>query len=135
MLKTGGLNLFWKKKKPETDSIIQAPEDQREFFRYEFKDGLGFDIHFKGKNLRVINISAGGMAFQNKGFKQFDCDFIKFTLDIPNFKGDATFFAELRIIKITDKGTCHCIFEQCSLDQHELIHKYVLEMQKNDLAH
>lgn len=75
------------------------------------------------------------MAFINKGFSQFDFDFIKFKLDIPGFNGDSTFFAGLRILKIDSENICHCIFEQCSLDQHELIHRYVLEMQKHDLAH
>jgi hypothetical protein len=127
--------LFWKKKKPETDTIIHESTDQRQTYRYTFKKEDAITIVFLQKQVRVINISAGGMAFNNDGFKPFDFDFIKFTLDIPDFTGDATFFAGLRILKINSGDICHCIFEQCSLDQHELIHKYVLEMQKNDLAH
>lgn len=127
--------MFWKKKKPVTDVINDKSSDQRESYRYHFKKGQGFQIEFKKKKVWVLNISAGGMAFSNKGFQQFDFDFIKFSLDIPNFKGDPTFFAGLRILKIDQNKLCHCIFEQCSLEQHELIHKYVLEMQKNDLTH
>jgi len=127
--------LFWKKKKPATDTIIHDSKDQRQSYRYEFTDDKAIEITFLEKKVSLLNISAGGMAFKNQGFKQFDFDFIKFTLNIPNFTGDNTFFAGLRILKISPEGVCHCIFEQCSLDQHELIHKYVLEMQKNDLAH
>lgn len=127
--------MFWKKKKPETNTLTHETKDNRQNFRYDFKEGEAIHVVFKEKTVTVLNISAGGMAFKNMGFEQFDFDFIKFSLDIPNFKGNRTFFAGLRILKINREETCHCIFEQCSLDQHELIHKYVLEMQKNDLAH
>lgn len=126
--------MFWKKKKPATD-IDHPSEDKREAFRYIFPDNKGLSIRFQDKKIEILNISAGGMAFKNRGFSQFDFDFIKFELDIPDFKGDPTFFAGLRILKIDRTDICHCIFEQCSLEQHELIHKYVLEMQKNDLAY
>ncbi|MFH2057869.1 MAG: PilZ domain-containing protein [Pseudomonadota bacterium] len=122
--------MFWKKKKPATDTIIHESEDKRTSYRYQFKDDQGIEIQFKTKKVRLLNISAGGMAFKNNGFEQFDYDFIKFTLDIPNFTGNNTFFAGLRILSISPEEICHCIFEQCSLDQHELIHRFVLEMQK-----
>lgn len=127
--------MFWKKMEPVTDTIISDSNDQRKSYRYHFKNGQGFSIEFKKKKVCVLNISAGGIAFNNKGFHQFDFDHIKFTLDIPNFKGDSTFFAGLRILKIDKNDICHSLFEQCPLEQHELIHKYVLEMQKHDLAH
>ena len=127
--------MFWKKKSADTEMITHASEEQRQSFRYVFRDGCGFTIQFKDKSVEVLNISAGGLAFIDRGFQQFDFDFIKFTLNIPNFNGDSTFFAGLRVLKIDQKNICHCIFEQCSLEQHELIHKYVLEMQKHDLAH
>lgn len=127
--------MFWKKKSPKIDAIKNESKDKREAFRYYFKDGQGFQIKFKGKKVGVTNISAGGLAFVNKDFQQFDFDFIKFSLDIPNFNGDPSFFSGLRILKIDKNNICHSLFEQCALEQHELLHKYVLEMQKNDLAH
>ena len=127
--------MFWKKKQPKTDTLTYESNDQRNSFRYHFKNGQGFHIEFKEKKVCVLNICAGGLAFDNKGFQQFDHDSIKLKLDIPNFKGNSTFFAKLRILTIDKKNICHSVFEQCSLEQHELIHKYILEMQKNDLAH
>mgnify|MGYP002725630250 CR=1 FL=1 len=127
--------MFWKKKKPETDEIIHSSEDQRVTYRYHFKNGQGFKIKFKEKVVTIINISAGGLSFINNDFQQFDFDSIKFTIDIPNFRGESTFSAGLRILRIDKDEVCHCIFEQCQLEQYELIHKYVLEMQKNDLTH
>ncbi len=132
--------MFWKKKKPEDDSFTHESSDKRNTYRYQFKENQKLEIQFQGKTVRLIDISAGGMAFKNNGFKPLDFDFIKFRLDIPDFNRDNTFFAGLRIINIDETDICHCLFEQCSLDQHELIHKYVLEMQKielrnNDPAH
>ncbi|MCF6247748.1 MAG: hypothetical protein L3J69_10340 [Desulfobacula sp.] len=127
--------MFWKKKIAVNETINHPSEDKRESYRYQFAEGQGFSIYFKEKKIKVLNISAGGIAFENKGFLQFDFDFIKFKLNIPNFSGDSTFFAGLRILKIDKSQICHCILEQCPLEQHELIHKFVLEKQKNDLAH
>ncbi|OGR28668.1 MAG: hypothetical protein A2277_18585 [Desulfobacterales bacterium RIFOXYA12_FULL_46_15] len=127
--------MFWKKKKPETKIIRHETEELRQTYRYHFKEGQGFSILFKGKTVKVLDISAGGMSFKNQGFKPYDVDAIRFTLDVPNYKGNTSFSAELRILSIDEDHHCHCLFEQCSLEQYELIHKYVLEMQKNDLAH
>jgi len=127
--------LFWKKEKPKTDTIIIESEDQRESYRYYFKNEKGFYITFKEKKVLTLDISAGGMSFKNNGFQQFDFDFIKFKLYIPNFNGDPTIYAGLRVLKIDPNDICHCIFEQCSLEQHELLHRYVLEMQKNDFTY
>ena len=129
--------MFWKKKKTtikKTD-ISHETRDKRKAYRYEFNDSQRLQIQFKDKPIQILNISAGGVAFKNNGFAQLDFDFIKITLDIPNFNGDTTFYAGLRILNIDAEDICHCIFEECALEQHELIHKYVLEMQKRDLAH
>jgi hypothetical protein len=127
--------LFWKKKSRQADNIICDSDCKRNAFRYEFKNNQGFTIRFRGRTLRVINISAGGLAFADSGFSPLDSDSVSFSLDIPNFRGQTDFSSELRIVEIDSDGICHAIFENCSPEQCELIHKYVLEMQKNDLAH
>ncbi len=127
--------MFWKKKKSETDIISYESDNRRESFRYHFRNCKGFQIDFKEKKVWVLNIGAGGMAFPNKGFDKLDVDFVRFTLDIPNFNGDSAFSAKIRILTIDKNNICHSIFEECPLEHYELIHKYVLEMQKNDLAH
>ena len=127
--------MFWKKKKPETEIIHHDSDELRNTFRYHFKKGRGFTIRFKEKDITILDISAGGLSFKNQGFQPYDADTIQLALDIPNYIGNPSFSAGLRILTIDEDHLCHCIFEQCSLEQYELIHKYVLEMQKNDLAH
>ena len=127
--------MFWKKKTPETEITLHNPDELRHAFRYHFKEGHGFAIRFKGKEVILLDIGADGLSFKNHGFHPQDGDTIQFTLDIPNYRGNNLFRAELKILTIDDNSICHCIFEQCSLELHELLHKYVLEMQKHDLAH
>lgn len=126
--------MFWKKKKPliDTQDPLEA-QDQREAFRYIFKGELGFSIDFKQKQVQVINISAGGMAFRDEGFTRYDVDQITLNLDIPNYRGETFFSAQLRILDISGQGICHCIFENCTIQEYEIIHKYVLEMQKKEM--
>lgn len=127
--------MFWKKKRPKTNLILHTPDEHRNAFRYHFKDGRGLIIRFMGKEICVLNISARGLAFKNNGFQPHDADFICFTLDIPKFRKAVSFSIGLKILTIDADSICHSVFEQCSLEQQELLHKYVLEMQKNDLAH
>ena len=130
--------MFWKKPKKTTDpkdaleERDPLEEDQREAFRYVFKREPGPAMDFKQKPVSVTNISAGGMAFRDEGFARYDVDQIHLFLDIPNYRGESEFSAQLRILDITDQRICHCIFENCTIDKYEIIHKYVLEMQKKD---
>ncbi len=127
--------MFWKKKSRQADTIICNSDCKRNAFRYDFKNNQGFTIRFRGRPVQVINISAGGLAFANNGFEPLDSGSVCFSLDIPNFRGNTEFASDLKILEIDPDGICHAIFENCTLEQYELIHKYVLEMQKNDLAH
>ena len=127
--------MFWKKKKPETEIIRYDSDDLRHTFRYHFKEGRGFSITFKGKEVILLDISARGLAFENQGFQPRDRDAVSFVLEIPHYRGSTLVSAGLRILTIDDKSVCHCVFEDCPPEQNELLHKYVLEMQKNDLAH
>jgi PilZ domain len=127
--------LFWKKMKQITDT--QDPmeaDEQREAYRFIFKGEFRLPMNFKQKPVQVINISAGGMAFKNEGFKQYDADQITLVFDLPHHRQETVFSAQLRILDISDQGICHCIFENCTIQEYEIIHKYVLEMQKKELS-
>ena len=126
--------MFWKKPKQPID--INDPletKDQREAFRYIFKGDRYLSMNFKEKPVQVLNISAGGMAFRDEGFTRYDVDQINLLLDIPNYRGETIFSAQLRILDISSQGICHSIFENCTIQEYETIHKYVLEMQKKDM--
>ena len=126
--------MFWKKKtKAEGQDVFIELEDQRASFRYVFKKEDQISMTFKGETVRIYDISAGGLAFQDKGFAKYDAEDVSLHLEMPNFCVDCTLNAQVRILHITENHTCHSIFENCSVDDYEKIHKYVLEMQKRDL--
>lgn len=131
--------MFSKKKKAKdldmilVDDVDQDRHEQRDAFRYVFESEERLSISFKGKMVEIFNISAGGLAFKNQGFDRYESDTVSLALDIPNFIGNPVFSAQARILHISSNHLCHCIFENCTVDDYEIIHKYVLEMQKQKL--
>ena len=127
--------MFWRKKnRPVCPENLTALEDQRACFRYVFKKKHRPTMSYKGQTVSIFDISAGGIAFENKGFSKYDADQIRLDLKIPNFRGDPVLSAQVRILHLAENQVCHSIFENCSVDEYEMIHKYVLEMQKKDLG-
>lgn len=128
--------MFLKKKNPGIDAVNpEDPDDKRTAFRYVFSPDFGLCLVFKKKAVTLVNISAGGLAFENQDFFPGDTDQIQLSLDIPGFAEPAIFHVQTRIFHISRDGVCHCSFDALDPDQAELIHKYVLEMQKRELRH
>ena len=96
--------MFWKKKKPETDIIRYDSDDLRHAFRYHFKEGRGFLVTFKGKEVLVLNISAMGLAFENQGFQPDDADTVRFSLEVPHYRGNTLICSVLRILTIDEES-------------------------------
>ena len=133
MPKTGGSNLFLKKKQADETPTISCDNDQRESFRYVFDREKQLSGSFKGRRVQILNISAGGIAFKNQGFKKYDADTMSLDLTMPNYNKNPQFTAQIRILHLTANEICHCIFENCTVEDYEIVHKYVLEMQKQEL--
>lgn len=135
--------MFSKKKKTSEPDVILVDNmvgdmdpdgrEQRDAFRYIFAPDKRLPMTFKEKNVEVFDISAGGLAFKNRGFKQYDADKVVLMFDMPNHNRGSVFSAKIRILHISSNHLCHCIFENCTVGEYEIIHKYVLEMQKQDL--
>ena len=125
--------MFWKKKK-RIKLLQEPPLDHRRTFRYEFQASQPFHTQFLNQKVKVINLSAGGIAFMDKGFNQYDIDRIQLDLSLGDRK-HPPFVADARILSITSDSVCHCIFEGCMIDDYERVHQYVWERQKQDLQH
>ncbi|WDP86651.1 MAG: PilZ domain-containing protein [Desulfobacter sp.] len=126
--------MFWKKTKAPGNAVSSIDQtDQRASFRYVFSGNTQLAIKFKGREVNLTDISAGGLGFSNPGAKQYDSDKISLILNMPNFTGDPALNVQIRILHISANQICHCIFENCTVQEYEVIHKFVLEMQKQDL--
>lgn len=122
--------MFWKKKKISTEKFIHESSDKRKTFRFEFDDKSNFQIEFNTKQLAIINLSATGMSFHNEGFETGDSGMVKFYFIFTDIKSPAPIKLEMQIIKIDENNICHGIFKNCSEENREIIHKYILEKQK-----
>jgi len=125
--------LFWKKKKTPTEKFTHESSDNRESFRFEFDKNISLEIEFKDKKFSAVNISATGVSFKNSGLKIGDSGISKFLFEFSNLSSPVLIELEIQIIKISDKNICHGIYKNISEDNKEMIHKYILEKQKEKI--
>ena len=118
--------MFWKEKRNNSEMFSFESNDRRSFYRASPLANAPIVFEFGGKKVQVVNISAGGLAFKNKGFKSGDTQTIALLLPRQN----VTLAPILKINAIDDQNVCHCQFREIGEDEIELIHQYVLKRQK-----
>ena len=118
--------MFWKRKQTDSEIFSLKLNDRRSSYRVSpsASDPIVFEI--KGHKARVVNISAGGLAFKCKYFHDGDSLAIEFLLPYL----DVSIAPILEIKKIDKQNICHCGFKEIGEDEVEAIHQYVLERQK-----
>ena len=135
--------MFWKKKKTDPEMFTLETKNERKLFRVcpaedkpimiAFALGPAEDkptIHnLKEMRVRVIDISAGGLSFKNRGFREKES--YPITFDLPGHA--TTISTALEIICISEEGICHSRFNRLEEETSDKIHEYVLERQKKIL--
>ncbi len=126
--------MFWKKKKPPF-SILNPGEtaEKRQSFRYTFREGHGLSMTFSGTKVRLLDLSAGGMSFENHDFSVGVQDMVSLDLEIPCMEFHERICASMTIARIDENGICYACFENPDQNTTELIHRFILEIQKADL--
>ena len=123
--------MFWKKKTKETGKkLFKNPTETRGSFRvYPSKEN---PIHLKvgGTNLEAVDISAGGISFDNKDFKLGSTYPMEMTLP----RGKGTFEVKTEVLKIDEKDVCRCKIVGLSPDQEDGVHSYILARQKEEIS-
>ncbi|MCP3898978.1 MAG: PilZ domain-containing protein [Desulfobacteraceae bacterium] len=125
--------MFWKKKKASTDKFTHESSNKRGAFRFEFDKDISLEIEFKDKRFSVINLSATGMSFKNNELAIDDCGMSKIFFEFTNHTTPVLIEMEMQILRIDKNNICHGIYKSCSDDVKELIHKYILEKQKEKI--
>lgn len=119
--------MFWKKKiKP--DKKLKAPEEARQAYRVAPDPENPLFLNLAGQSLEILEISSGGLAFKNQGFKAedtFKVDFILPTGGAIN--------THIKILRIDEEGICRCNFVNLDMKSEDVLHRYVLVRQKDDL--
>ena len=118
--------MFWKEKQNDSEIFSLESSDRRLAYRASPHSNAPIAFEFGGEKVQVVNISAGGLAFKNKGFKNGDTHTIELLLPYQNI----ILAPVLKINTIDDQNVCHCNFSAIGEDEVELIHQYVLNWQK-----
>ncbi len=80
-------------------------------------------------SLSAVDISAGGISFDNKSFKLG----AKYPMELTLPK-KGTMTVETEILKIDDKNVCRCKIVGLNPDQEDDVHSYILARQKEEIA-
>ncbi len=126
--------MFWKKKKTSIKKFIHESEDKRETFRFVFDHNDIFQIEFLNKTINLIDLSAAGISFQNHGFNKNDHGKTRLIFDFKRQNNSPIILEpEVHIIKIDKNNICRGIFKNFPKENKEIIHKYILEKQKEKI--
>ena len=95
--------MFWKKKNKDEGKLFKAPPADRGAFRVYPSKENPVTIKVGDANLIAIDISAGGISFDNSNFKNG----ATYPLEII-LPEKETITVETTIHKIDDKNVCRC---------------------------
>jgi len=118
--------LFWKRNQSSLEIFSLESNDRRLYYRVSPSASAAIVFEFGGEKVKVIDISAGGLAFKSKNFKKGDSQLIELLLH-PQQEPISII---LKINEIDDQNICHCRFIETREDDAETIHQYVLKRQK-----
>ncbi len=119
--------MFWKKKTKQ-DEKIKAPKEARQAYRVSPDTDNPLLLSLEGQSLEILEISSGGLAFKNKGFKAENTYKVDFVL--PTGGAIKT---HIKILRIDEEEICRCNFVNLDTKSEDALHRYVLVRQKDDL--
>lgn len=96
--------MFWKNKKVPTEKFTNESSNKRAAFRLKFDKYNSLEVEFKGDRFTIINLSATGIPFKNKGLAPGDSGIAKFLFEFTNQKAPVLMKLEMQIIKIDKKN-------------------------------
>jgi len=119
--------LFWKKKNKKEDKL-KPPEEARQAYRVAPDSENPLFLNLEGASLEIVEISSGGLAFKNQGFKAGSEHMIDFVLPTGGL-----IKTRIQILRIDEEDICRCNFIKLDVDTEDSLHRYVLVRQKEDL--
>lgn len=126
--------MFWKKKtdedKEHKPKLFHLPkEDKRQAFRISPDPKEPIVVTIADKQVKVLEISSGGISFPDQGLKPKAIYPVNFALPITG----AVVRAKIRVLRVNKKGICQCRFIDLDEKNENEIHRYVLARQKEIL--
>lgn len=78
-------------------------------------------MYLNGKKYPLINISTGGLSFENDTFEQDDWHMV----DIKIGSDDVDITAVIEIVSIDESNVCHCRFKSENETNNAVINRFV----------
>ena len=124
--------MFWKKKSKEDtgNKLFKKPPETRGSFRVYPSKENPLLLKVGPTALHAVDISAGGISFDNKDFILGE----KYPMEITLPKGKGSFKVATEILKIDEKNVCRCKILNLNPGQEDAIHSYILDRQKEEIA-
>ena len=127
---TGESSLFWKKKKTLDVALDARHSDNRAAYRITPDSSRPVIVTIRGNSFNVLNVSGTGIAFRSHGFDVGSS--IAATIRLPS--EDRIFPVVLEVVT-KRHDLCRCSFTEIHEDAENLLHSYILELQKRKIRH
>ncbi len=121
--------MFWKRKQNKDVFFVLEANDKRLGFRVLPHEDFPAEVRIEDRPIELVNIGAGGVAFNNVGLKKNNRHSV--FLSLAGYK--TIIQATICIINIDINNVCHCYFSEILEKDVDAIHKYVLDVQKIEL--
>lgn len=122
--------MFWRKKRDKENLYCYlGSNNRRQYFRLDPSGDQPVYFNTNGDKIIPNDISAGGVSFQNTGYRPGDT--IEIELVIPGYT--SAIRTNLDILAVSGKGVCHCSFRGLVDEGKEVLHQYILMVQREKL--
>lgn len=119
--------MFWRKKKADLVSLNDE-NDHREAYRIRPDSDRPILLKAAGNSAYLVNISGTGCCFRSSYFKEGAAASGTLTIASEN----VVFPVSFRVVS-KQRDLCRCEFTKISAKAEELIHAYVLDVQKSQI--
>lgn len=117
--------MFWKKKSKSNIQLEQEYSDHRDAFRIAPDAAKPVIVTIKGDSFNALNISGTGICFRSHRFPEGTI--IGATLRLPS--EDRIFPITIEVVS-KQGDMCRCSFRKIHQESENLLHAYILELQK-----
>ena len=120
--------MFWKKKTTVEVSLDARRSDNRAAYRIAPEKGRPVIISIDGNSYHAVNISGSGIAFRSHNFTAGDRTRGMVRLPSEN----RVFPVKLEVVAM-QKDLCRCRFTEIHEEAENLLHSYILDLQKRKI--
>jgi hypothetical protein len=122
--------LFWKKKKKVDIALDARHSDNRSAYRIAPDRARPIIISIMGNSFHALNVSGTGVAFRAHNFPVGTE--VAATIRLPS---EDRIFPVSLVVVAKQGDLCRCSFQEIHEDAENLLHSYILELQKRKIRH